>query len=310
MLDICLPGTGGMVPLKNRWLTCLYARCGSHAVLIDCGEGTQIALSQAECRIKPIDMICITPFHADHIAGIAGLLLSMGNAGRTEPVTICGPSNLIDILRALLVIAPALPFDIMVTEVSGETDQFLSAGDMMIHPFPVKHMIPCLGYTISVPRMGKFDPQRARELDIPVRGWKMLQKNEPIQIGDRLYTPDMVMGPPRKGIKVLYSTDTRPVPEISENGKDSDLMILEGIYGDNEKIDKAREWGHMTMPEAAHLGLAAQPGELWLTHYSPSMPDPAPYIDDVRRIFPRTEAGFDGRRKTIIFSDENSYAAR
>ena len=304
MLELCLPGTGGMMPLPDRWLTCLYARCGSHAVLIDCGEGTQIALAKAGCRLKPIDMICITHFHADHIAGLVGLLLSMGNAGRTEPITICGPTNLLVVLRGLTVIAPALPFDVMVSEISGETDQYLNAGDMVIHPFPVKHLIPCLGYSISVPTTGKFDPEKARALNIPVKGWGILQNGESIKVGSRVIDPEDVLGPPRRGIKVVYSTDTRPVPEISRDGKGSDLMILEGLYGDNEKIDKAREWGHMTFPEAARLAFAAHTEELWLTHYSPSLPDPENSLENAVSIFRNTSCGFDGRKKVISFRDE------
>lgn len=303
MLELCLPGTGGMMPLKDRWLTCLYARCGSHACLIDCGEGTQIALSEAGCHIKPIDLICITHFHADHIAGLAGLLLSMGNAGRTEAVTICGPTHLLSILEGLLVIAPSLPFDLLVSEISGETDQYMNAGDMNLHPFPVKHVIPCLGYTITVPRAGRFDPERARELHIPQKGWKNLQRGESIQVGGRLINPEEVLGPPRRGIKVVYSTDTRPVPEISREGRDSDLMVLEGLYGDNKKIEKAREWGHMTYPEAARLAFAAQTKELWLTHFSPSLAHPEEPISDIVPIFANVRAGYDGMKKTISFQE-------
>ena len=304
MLDLCLPGTGGMMPLPSRWLTCLYAKCGSHAVLIDCGEGTQIALAKAGCRLKPIDLICLTHFHADHVAGLVGLLLTMGNAGRTEPVTICGPENLILVMRGLTVIAPNLPFDVMVSEISGQTDQYLSAGDMVIHPFSAKHVIPCLGYSITVPRAGKFDPEKAVALNIPTKGWSILQSGETIKVGSRVIQPEDVMGPPRRGIKVVYSTDTRPVPEISREGKDSDLMILEGLYGDNEKIEKAREWGHMTFPDAARLAFAAKTKELWLTHYSPSLTDPEEYLPNAASIFPNTKCGTDGMKLSIAFPEE------
>ena len=44
MLDIALVGTGGMLPLPDRWLSSVLVRHGGHLVLFDCGEGTQISL--------------------------------------------------------------------------------------------------------------------------------------------------------------------------------------------------------------------------------------------------------------------------
>ena len=304
MLDVCLAGTGGMKPLPGRWLTCLYARSEGHSVLIDCGEGTQIALAEAGCNLKPIDLICITHVHADHVAGLPGLLLSMNNCERTEPLTICGPAGLYRILQGLMVIAPDLSFDVMLSEISGETEQFLSAGPMRITPFPVKHRIPCLGYSVYVGRSGRFDPQKARELKIPVKIWSHLQNGSSIEIGQRIITPEMVMGPPRHGIRVVYATDTRPTESIRDYGRGADLMVLEGIYPDNAKLDKAKEWGHMTFPEAAALAASCGAGELWLTHYSPSLTDPEAQIENARCVFPNSIAGHCGMKKSLRFPDD------
>ncbi len=303
MIDVCLLGTAGMVPLKNRWLTSFYITSGGHSILIDCGEGTQIAMAEASCRLKPIDTICLTHFHADHVAGLAGLLLSMGNAGRTEDVTIIGPPGLANLLQCLLVIAP-IPFKVLACETDGKAETELSCGDMQIEAFPVQHVIPCLGYQISLPRAGKFDPEKAKSLNIPVRAWSVLQSGEPVKIGDQLYEPKDVLGRSRPGLKIVYSTDTRPCDSIIHYGKDADLMILEGNYPDDEKIEKAKQWGHMTFAEAAGLAEAADAKELWLTHFSQSITDPKEYESNATKVFPNARVGVDGLKKTLNFRDE------
>lgn len=305
MLDICLAGTAGMVPLKNRWLTTCYIQNGSHAVLIDCGEGTQIALASAGCRLKLIDTILITHFHADHIAGIAGLLLTMGNQGRTEDVVVMGPPGLSEVLRSLLIIA-APPFRVLAIETDGTPEsggsEFQSS-DLEIRAFPAKHVIPCLGYQLTLPRRGKFSPEKAKALGIPLNAWSLLQSGQDVLVAGRLVHPEEVVGAPRQGLKLVYSTDTRPVPEIAEAGRDSDLMILEGQYPNDDKLEKAKEYGHMTYEEAARLALAAHTKELWLTHFSQSIEDPNAEIENATRIFPNTKAGFDGMRARLRFTD-------
>ena len=308
MLDVCLAGTAGMVPLPDRWLTTLYCSCEGSSLLIDCGEGTQIALAEQHLKLKPIDVICLTHFHADHVAGLPGLLLSMGNTGRTEPVTIIGPTGLSAVIRGLLIIGGKLPFDIGLVEIDPDGDQikdgFVQCGNMIIKAFPANHVVPCLGYTVEVKRAGRFLPEKAESLGIPKEYWSKLQHGEAVTCDGTSFMPASVMGPERKGIKILYSTDTRPVPEMVANGKSADLMVLEGNYESNEKIDKAIEWGHMTFQEAAEIAEEAQPDELWLTHFSQSIDDPEQFADNARSIFPKTVIGHDGLSKTIDFKDE------
>jgi len=302
MLDVCLIGTSGMVPLKHRWLTAFHAVSEGHAILIDCGEGTQIAMSEASLRLKPIDTICLTHCHADHIAGLPGLLLTMGNQGRTEKVTLIGPPGFSEIVRCLLVIAP-LPFDVILCETDGKSGHVFKCGNIEIRPFAVKHVMPCLGYSLILPRGGRFDPEKARALQIPVRCWSLLQKGETVTIDDKVIHPEAVVGPPRKGIHVVYSTDTRPVPEITEAGKNSDLMVLEGIYPGSEKLDKAKEWGHMTFEEAARLAFNAHTKELWLTHFSQSVERPEDFLENAAAVFRNTKIGKDGMKKHFVFED-------
>lgn len=302
MLDICLLGTGGMMPLPYRWLTSMMARYNGTGILIDCGEGTQIALKEKGWSPKPIDIICFTHYHADHISGLPGMLLTMGNAERTEPLLLIGPKGLTKVVNSLRVIAPELPFEVNCMELT-EAWQTIAFDGFRIETYRVNHNVLCYGYNIIVERIGRFDVDRALQLNIPKNYWNRLQKGEIIETEQGTLTPDMVLGEPRRGLKVTYCTDTRPTESIVHAAAGADLFICEGMYGEPEKQQKAKEYKHMTFYEAAELAKKAAVKELWLTHYSPSLTRPEEYMRDVRKIFPAAVAARDGRSADLMFEE-------
>ncbi len=298
MLDVSLPGTGGTVPRIDRFLSCCYMRYNGVGLLIDCGEGTQLAVKKAGFSLGKTSVILLTHFHADHCSGLPGYLLSMGNEGRTEPLIIAGPKGVGEIVKALTIIAPELPFRIKTVEL-GDFDTINQNG-FSITAFEVRHSCKCLGYDVRISRAGKFDREKAEANGIPMKYWSRLQKGETIES----FTPSMVLGKSRRGIHVTYSTDTRPCDIISTMGAEADLMILEGMF-ELDKNDRARESSHMTMADAARLAKEAECAELWLTHYSPALPDPTEYAIEAYRIFENTTLASDGLTKTIPFLDED-----
>ncbi|HHT56604.1 ribonuclease Z [Herbinix luporum] len=300
MLDVCLLGTSGMMPLPGRWLTALMTRYNGSSLLIDCGEGTQIAIKEKGWSVHDIDIICITHFHGDHISGLPGLLLSMGNSERTKPVYMIGPKGLKRVVDSLRVIAPELPFELKFIELN-EAEKEIELAGYIIRGFHVRHNIPCYGYSLLIKRGGRFMVEKAEENRVPLKYWNRLQKGETIEEDGKIYTPDMVLGPERKGIKLTYCTDTRPVKAIVENAKGSDLFICEGMYGEKDKDIKAREYKHMTFHEAAKLAKEAEVKEMWLTHYSPSLTRPEEFINEARQIFPNTKVGRDKKSTTLEF---------
>lgn len=291
------------MPLPYRWLTSLMVRFNGSSLLIDCGEGTQVAIREKGWSFKPIDTICFTHYHGDHIGGLPGLLLTMGNSDRTEPLTLIGPPGLEKVVNALRIIAPGLPFPIIFKGIT-EPVQTFELNGYRLRAFKVNHNVTCYGYTVEIDRAGKFDAERAKSADIPLKYWSKLQKGEVITEDERTFTPDMVMGPARKGIKLTYCTDTRPTESIVENAENADLFICEGMYGAPEKIPDAKSKKHMMFQEAARIAAQAGVRELWLTHYSPSLPRPEFYMEEVQKVFKNTFPGKDGKSVELGFEEE------
>ena len=306
MLDVCLLGTAGMMPLPHRWLTAAMMRYNGSSLLIDCGEGTQIAIKEKGWTFKPIDVICFTHYHADHISGLPGLLLTMGNAERTEPLTLIGPKGLERVVSALRTIAPELPFTLKYIEIT-EPEADIEINGYHIHAFRVSHSVICYGYAVEIKRCGRFQVERAREKQIPQCYWNRLQKGETIHTeqGD-VYTPDMVLGAARKGIKVTYCTDSRPTESIVQSAKGSDLFICEGMYAEKEKLVKAKQYKHMTFYEAAEMAKRAEVTEMWLTHFSPSLVRAEDYMPQVLQTFPNAKLGKEGKTVELRFEEDEA----
>ncbi len=300
MLDVCLLGTGGMMPLPGRHLTALLLRYNGHSILLDCGEGTQVAIRKYGWSMHSIDVICFTHVHGDHVAGISGLLSSMGTEGRSEPVHIIGPGFIESVVSQLCVVM-AVPFDVIFHSVKEEN---LENYGVQIHPFPVKHNISCYGYRFEIPRRPKFFPEKAKALGVPLQDWKKLQAGEPVRLGLRKIRPEDVCGPPRRGISLVYSTDTRPCRKLEEAARDVDLLITEGIYGDPQKHQSAVEKHHMTSQEAAALAKKAGARRVWLTHYSPSFRNQRDYDKAIKSIYDKVSFASDGQTLSLNFPEE------
>ncbi|WP_368490432.1 ribonuclease Z [Clostridium sp. BJN0013] len=301
MLELCLLGCGGSMPVPGRNLTAAIVSYQGRKLLIDCGEGTQVSLKMSGWKIRNIDVILFTHFHADHIAGLPGLLLTIASSGRLEPITIIGPSGLIEVVTGLRVIAPVLPYSIELIEFHGKDKYFQKIGYFNINILSVDHGMPCFAYSIDIQRSRKFDKEKALKNKVPLIFWSKLQKGEEVKKGDKLYTPDMVLGHRRRGLKISYCTDSRPDKKLVEFVNKSDVFICEGMYGDDKELDKAILYKHMIFSEAAIIAKEAEVEELWLTHFSPSMVEPQAYLENAKNIFKNTIIGQDRYVKNINF---------
>lgn len=303
MLDICLLGTGGMLPLPDRYLTALLARYNGRKLLIDCGEGTQVTMKLLGWGYKTVDIICFTHYHGDHVTGLPGLLLTIGNAGRKEPLTIIGPPGLKKVVEGLTIVCRDMAFELVLIELPYE-EHTLKLGEFWINVLPVPHNVKCFAYTIESKRMPKFMVDKARENSVPQKYWKKLQRGDTIVDGEMVYEPEMVLGASRKGIKVSYSTDCRPTAELEAFIKKADLFICEGMYTDDEYLEQVKKHKHMLSSEAARLAKAGGVKELWLTHFSPALPKAYINIEETKKIFQNTVVGYDRMTATLEFDNE------
>ncbi|MDR0943020.1 MAG: ribonuclease Z [Ruminococcus sp.] len=310
MLDVILAGTGGMMPLPNRFLTSLFVEIEGRAILIDCGEGTQVALKRVDCKLSRIKMLLITHFHADHISGLPGLLLSLGNAGKTDSLIIAGPRGLRRIVESLTVICPGLPFALDIRELDTrepssfdwtDGENHANTPHFTITSLPMRHRIPCLGYFLELKRPPVFNPEKAKNLDIPLKFYRVLHSGTSVTLDDgRVITTEMVTDGSRKPVKISYCTDSAPFASIADFAYESDLFVCEGMYADDAMRDSMEDKRHMLFSDAARLAKQANVKELWLTHFSPAEINPKAGLQSVRRIFENTVIPTDGYHKELI----------
>jgi ribonuclease Z len=302
VLDIALVGSGGTVPLPGRWLSALLVRVGPELLLFDCGEGTQISMRRLGWGFKALGAICLSHLHADHVAGLPGLLLTIGNAGRTEPLHVLGPLGTGATVAALRTIAPRLPYPVVVREL-GDGDR-LAWGNVQLAALAMDHAIPCLAYRLDLPRARRFDADRAERLGVPVPLWKRLQRGESVSWDGQQAAPEDVLGPERAGLRLAYVTDTRPTPGLPSFVRGADLLVCEGTYGDPADAANAIENKHMLFSEAAEVARAADVARLWLTHFSAKLTDPAAYLANATAVFEATTIGHDHLTTSLRFLDE------
>ncbi len=306
MIDITLLGTAALFPIPNRALTAAVLFCGGHSILFDCGEGTQTAARKAGVSLMKTDIIALTHYHGDHIFGLPGLLQTMNSMERAETLYITGPEGLQEALEPILKLTGWTAYEIKLMEIPPQGIRLceLISGweyEAKFLTFKTEHRVSSQGYCFKLGRAGKFMPEKARALNIPVQMWSVLQKGQIVQVGDETILPEQVLGEPRKGLKFIFTGDTAPCDSIIDAAKDADLMICEATYGENEQAQTAIEYGHMNFAQAAETAKNANVAQLWLAHYSQMIENPQQYLPNATAIFENTICGQDGMSTTLKF---------
>ncbi|MBE5786217.1 MAG: ribonuclease Z [Clostridiales bacterium] len=309
MIDVTLIGTGALQPLPGRALASAAFTLSGHSLLLDCGEGTQSAAKAAGISLLKIAAVALTHYHGDHVFGLPGLMQSMNIAQRTEPLYILGPDGLEDALSPILALCPNLGYEIRLLHLpqEGLSLHTLSPAwplQARLTAFPTRHRVESQGYCLSLSRSGKFLPENALALGVPVSLWKALQQGQPVETEGLIIHPDQVMEQPRRGLTVVYTGDTAPCPAVTEAAKGVDLLICEATYGTDELLEYGMEYGHSTFLQAAEMARQANPRALWLTHFSPRIDDPNDFLASAAALFPAAVCGQDGMKTTLVFDQE------
>lgn len=299
MIDLCLLGNGGMMPLPGRPLSATLIRSGSETILFDCGENTQVNWRLSGFAYRTTSTILLSHLHADHVAGLPGVLFQIAHSGRIEPVTIYGPEHTFEIVSHLTAIVGRLPYELRVIQLAGGESLDIPAG-FRLSTLALQHRMPCLGYRLDLPRAPRFDPDRAKALGVPVTDWSRLQRGETVNG----IAPIQVLGPPRRGLRVALITDTSLIDTLTAFVADSDLLVCEAMYADDADADRAQQRGHLTARQSARLAAVAHVRHLWLTHFSPSVEDLSTITTIVHQEFPNAIAGTPGLAMTLSFDDE------
>lgn len=294
-MKVTFLGTGGSVPTKKRNLPSLAVRTDGGLVMFDCGEGTQKQFLIAKLGFNREMRILISHMHADHILGIPGILHSMSFMGRSRDLEIYGPPGICEFVKCTTETVKFRPmFPIRTVEVHAGT--VARTDSYAIKAAWADHSVPCLAYSLTEnDKPGRFHPAKARELGVP-KGplWKTLQTGKPVKVGRRRIDASRVVDPPRKGLKITYGVDTRPCERVIELASGSDLLIHDGMFS-SDASERAREYGHSTVVEAAKIAKRSHSRNLALTHFSAIYADTSQLLAEAKAIFPRTIVAEDLR---------------
>ncbi len=308
MVDVTLLGTAAALPIPDRPLTAAALTCGGRTILFDCGEGTQVAARRARVSLVKIDLIALTHYHGDHIFGIPGLLQSMALMRREAPLYLTGPGDAAASLAPLLRLIGYLPYPVYVLTLPAEGIGLEVIGfpkRARLTPIPTAHNVTSRGYLFELSRAGRFDPVRAEALGVPRRMWRRLQDGETVEADGRSVTPNEVTGPPRRGIRVVFSGDTAPCAALENAACGADLLIHEATFPDEpDSTLMAAQYGHTTLTAAASLAARTGARRVWLAHFSQSIRDPAEYEPSLRAICPPVRCGEPGMTAALDFDKD------
>ena len=307
VLRVTFLGTASSRPTVRRNVSSLAVQREGDVYLFDCGEGTQRQMMKFAVGFA-VREIFITHLHADHYLGLAGLLRTLSLQGRTEELVVWGPSDESGTLEAAATVGgDRFSFPVHIRELP--PGSAIRYDGYEIRCFPTDHAPGSFGLTlVEDARPGRFDVARARALGVPEGPlFGRLHRGEDVRLEDgRIVTPDALVGPPRYGRKLVYTSDTRPCDSVVAASNGADLLIHECTFSD-EEAQRAAETRHSTARQAADTAAHAAARRLVLTHFSARHSEQAHrLVKEAATIFPAVEAAEDGMAIEVPLPDDDA----
>ncbi|RPF55699.1 ribonuclease Z [Aquisalibacillus elongatus] len=293
-MEITFIGTGSGVPSKKRNVSSLalsMLQQRDEVWLFDCGEATQHQILHSKIKPRKISKIFITHMHGDHIFGLPGLLSSRSFQEGTTPLEIYGPPRLKEFIELSLKVSEThLKYPIVFKSI--DSNILFEDEHVIVKSLRLKHGVPSYGFIIEEKdSVGHLLPNKLKELGIkPGPIYQDIKNHEKITLpdGQTIYRED-VTGPIIKGKKVSILGDTLPTEEIIESIYDSDLLIHEATFTDEDRA-LAKDYNHSTSIQAAELAKKANVKQLILNHVSSRYQDHdlEKELDKVNDVLPNT----------------------
>ena len=302
-MQIVFLGTSGSWPTPKRNVSAVAVKRGPEIVLFDCGEGTQRQFMQSRLSFMQVSRVFLSHFHGDHFLGLPGMVQSMSMNGREAPLEVYGPRGVEQLVGELMSLGYFTPgFAVRPKELppGGQID----CGEYVVKGFEAVHTVPALTFVLEEkPRPGRFSTERAEALGVPSGPlYSRLQEGESVRVGDRTVRSEDVLGPPRRGRKIVYTGDTMPHEELVEVAHHADVLIHDAT-SDASLEEKANRYGHSSSRQAAEVANEAGVGLLVLTHVSPRYEDPTTILEDAKKVFPNVRVAEDFTEIDVPYSE-------
>lgn len=292
-MQIVFLGTSGSWPTPKRNVSAIAVKRGPEVLLFDCGEGTQRQFMLSKLSFMQITRVFISHFHGDHFLGVPGMVQSMSMNGREAPLEVFGPRGIERLVLELLSLGYFAPgFPVTAKELSPGSE--VDGGEYVVRAGEAVHTVPGLSYVLEEkPRPGRFDRVKAEALGIPAGPlYRRLQEGESVRVGGKIFRPEEVVGPPRRGRKIVYTGDSLPHEALVEMARGADVLIHDAT-SDAALEEKANRYGHSSSRQAAQVAKEAVVDLLVLTHLSPRYEDPASVLADAKAVFENVRVAED-----------------
>ncbi|MBU0898479.1 MAG: ribonuclease Z [Nanoarchaeota archaeon] len=294
MIEIVFLGTGSAVPSKKRNASAIWLHYDTDFLLWDCGEGTQKQMMTARVSFMKIKRIFITHWHADHWAGLIGLTQTMSLEGRKKPLYIYGPdaerfvNNIKDLDyrgQRFQIIPKNVPYE------GNEITKIVEEDKYDILSAPMNHTVPSVAYCFKEHDAWNVDLKKCEKYGLkqsPLVG--KLKKEGKVEIGKKTIMLEDVSNL-KKGLKIVYTGDTKPCKNLDEIVKDADLLIHDSTF-----LDEKHNRMHSGAKGAGLLAKKSGVKKLILTHFSRRYVDVKPLIEEAKKNFKNTIAAEDFMR--------------